>query len=237
MADRDDAGTLPAMPNHDPADRSPRDTPNIAEAREEAIERLSSAFAQDEIGLADFEDRVDAAFAASDGAGLRSLVQGLEESPAALVRVKTAEMSVPRPGETAAVRAARSPDALAVLGNLQRSGAWRLESGSRAVAVLGNVELDLRDVTLPEGVTEITCRAVFGNIEITVPPNLTVECVGAGILGSFASMHRIPPEGEGGRAVLRILGSAVFGNVEVHTRPRGMSETPQGAPKRLPAGK
>jgi hypothetical protein len=237
VADRDAAGTLPTMSNPDPPDRASPGPRDISDAREEAIERLSSAFAHDEIGLADFEERVDAAYAATDGTGLRAVVQGLESDSAALVRVQTAEMSAPRPVAADMVSAWRSPDALAVLGNLQRSGAWRLEGGSRAVAVLGNIELDLRDVALPPGVTELTCRAVFGNIEITVPPNLAVECVGAGILGSFSSVHRIPAEGEGGRAVLRILGSAVFGNVEVHTLPRGMTDAQRAAPRRLPAGK
>lgn len=226
------------MPQRDPPVRPSADDRTMSDAREEAIEQLSSAFAHDAIGLADFEERVDAAYAATDGAGLEALVHGLETDSAALVRVRTGEMSAPRPAAaTAVVPASRAPDALAVLGNLQRSGAWHLAHGSKAVAVLGNVELDLRDVALPPGVTELTCRAVFGNIEITVPPNLAVECVGAGILGSFSSLHRIPSEGEGGRAVLRILGSAVFGNVEVHTRPRGMADAQGATPRRFPAGK
>jgi hypothetical protein len=225
------------MPNREPTHRPSADDRTMSQAREEAIEQLSSAFAHDEIGMTEFEERVDAAYAATDGAGLEALVQGLETGTKALVRVQTGEMSAPRPAATATAAASAAPNALAVLGNLQRSGAWHLAHGSRAVAVLGNVELDLRDVVLPPGVTELTCRAVFGNIEIMVPPNLAVECVGAGILGSFSSVHRIPSEGEGGRAVLRILGSAVFGNVEVHTRPRGMVDAHHATPRRLTAGK
>jgi hypothetical protein len=57
-----------------------------------------------------------------------------------------------------------------------------------------------------------------GNVEITVPATLAVECRGTPVFGSFASLARLPamPAGE---AILRIVGSAVFGNVEVRTRP------------------
>jgi hypothetical protein len=227
----------------------PSDSGSLAAAREEAIEQLSTAFAHGEIGLDDFEQRVDAAYAATDDERLRSLMHGLEGAAAttALVRVETGETRhrrelVPAPPPGAQIVAARRPaDALAVFGNLQRSGTWRLEDGTRAVAVFANVELDLRDVVLAPGITHLACRAVFGNIEITVPPDLAIECVGAGVLGSFSSVHRVPSEGASERAVLRIEGAAVFGNVEVHTLPRGM-EPPQGparepAHHRLPGGR
>ncbi len=225
------------MPPHDPPEAR-----TLSEARDETIEQLSSAFAEDEIGLDEFERRVDAAYAATDDARLQSLVRGLEHGTAPLVRVHTGEMSAPRPAAGALAKTApRQANALAVLGSLQRSGPGKLADGTRAVAVFGNVELDLRDVVLEPGVTDLVCRAVFGNIEITVPPDLAVECVGAGVLGSFSSVHRIPPEGGEGRVVLRIVGAAVFGNVEVHTLPRAMSPMKEaqgrGGPKRLPVGK
>ena len=111
--------------------------------------------------------------------------------------------------------------ARAILGNLERRGRFVVEDGMKATAIFGNVELDLRDVVLAPGRTHLEVRAVFGNVELVVPPELSVECEGSGILGSFSSIHRIPPEGSDERAVLVIHGSAVFGNVEIRTLPRG----------------
>jgi hypothetical protein len=91
--------------------------------------------------------------------------------------------------------------------------------------VLGNIELDLRDVTFPDGVTQIHVRAVLGNIEIVVPPHLPVECEGTGILASFAALSRMPAEGTATGPVLRIVGSAVLGNVEIRTLPRGLASS------------
>ena len=48
----------------------------------------------------------------------------------------------------------------------------------------GNVEIDQRDVTLGPGVTTLKVHAVLGNVEITVPPSLIVDCEGTGVLGS-----------------------------------------------------
>jgi hypothetical protein len=196
----------------------------VAEARERVLERLSDAFAQDQLGLEEFETRVDSAYQASTEPGLSALVRDLAPLPA------------PRRAEPLASTALSSsaPRALAVLGNVERRGRFRLVNGYRATSVLGNIELDLRDVVLPPGVTEIRVRAVLGNIEITVPPQLAVECEGSGILASFASMNRVPAEGGDDAPVLRIVGSAVLGNVEIRTLPRGVVP-PGTSPKALPA--
>ncbi len=184
----------------------------VAEARERVLERLSDAFAQDQLGLEEFEARVDGAYQASTEPGLAALVRDLAPLPA------------PQRTEVSTTAVSGSvPRALAVLGNVERRGRFRLTSGYRATSVLGNIELDLRDAVLPPGVTELRVRAVLGNVEITVPPQLAVECEGTGILASFASLNRVPAEGSEDGPVLRIVGSAVLGNVEIRTLPRGVT--------------
>jgi hypothetical protein len=196
--------------------------------RERVLERLSEGFVRDELGLEEFERRVDRAHAATDVDALAPLVDDIEPALArALPSMTTAPVlartpeSAPTTATALAVPTARTAggDSLAVFGNVERRGRFELRDGARATAVFGNIELDLRDVELPAGVTTLHLRAVCGNIEITVPPTLAVECLGSGILGSFASVNRVPPRDEPGPR-LRIVGSAVLGNVEVHTRPR-----------------
>ena len=103
------------------------------------------------------------------------------------------------------------------LSSNERKGRWQLPRRFRALSVLGNVELDLRDAEIGYGLSVIEAVAVLGNIEITVPPDVAVECDGDGLLGSFAlKYHRgANPSSANRDRVLRITGSAYAGNVEV----------------------
>jgi len=195
----------------------------LQQAREETLDHLSTAFAEDELGLDDLEARVDRAYAVTSVPELEALTEDLSPR-AAPVRARVAiEQPAPEAPAALAVPARRRRNAIAVLGSVERRGAFPLEDGSRVVAVLGNVELDLREATLPPGVTTVIVRAILGNVELTVPPDMMIECEGTSVLGSLSDVRRVPPEGAGDRPVLRLVGLTVMGNLEIHTRPRGRS--------------
>jgi hypothetical protein len=184
----------------------------LRQTRDLTLDRLSEGFARDELSLEDFESRVDRAYAARAEGELRGLVADLAEpQEAALARAPEVLLASPRVADGERL-------ALAVFGNIERRIGGRLGARTRVLSVFGNVELDLRELRLPPGVTELHVRAVFGNIELTVPPSIAVECQGSPIFGSFATLDRVPHDSSG-QAVLRIVGHAVFGNVEVRTLP------------------
>lgn len=190
----------------------------VTETREQVLAQLSDAFAKDELGLEEFETRVDSAYQASTEAGLFALVKDLTPRTELVVApAPVAALAVPPSAVS------RAPRVLAVLGNVERRGRFQVPDGYRATSVLGNIELDLRDVAFLDGVTHLHVRAVLGNVEIIVPPHLPVECEGNGILASFAALNRVPAEGPEGGPILRIIGSALLGNVEIRTLPRGVS--------------
>lgn len=208
----------------------------LREARETTIEQLSESFAKDELSLDEFEARVDRAYAAVDCAEVRALVSDLT-----LVEVAQRSVVATSPAATA-TETARSATSkaiqlhpskqlycgLAIFGNIERRGQWVLAPESQALAVFGNVELDLREAVIPDGVSELHVKAIFGNVEIIVPPTVSVESHGVGIFGNFDSLERMPVEPDGGR-VLRIMGKSIFGNVEVSTLP------PRATRRLLPA--
>jgi hypothetical protein len=106
------------------------------------------------------------------------------------------------------------------LSSTEREGQWELPPHFRALAVLGNVELDLRDALIGVGVSVIEAVAVLGNIEITVPPNITVETDGDSLLGSFVLKHKsrlTGAEADGLRTV-RITGTAYASSIEITVR-------------------
>src|SRR4051794_2273575 len=71
------------------------------------------------------------------------------------------------------------------LSSNERQGRWELSRRFRALAVLGNVELDLREAEIGIGLSVIEAVAVMGNIEITPPPDITVEWGGGPFIGTF----------------------------------------------------
>jgi hypothetical protein len=199
----------------------------LRHARDSTLVHLSDAFARDEISLDDFERRVGHAYACREEGELLPLLADLvPPSASALTRAAATTQLETVPAASGPPPPARL--ALAVFGHVERRIGGTFTRGARVLAVFGNVELDLRDLKLPPGVTELHVRAVFGNVEITVPATLTVECRGTPVFGSFASLERLPavPAGE---AVLRVIGSAVFGNVEVRTLPAQSSLTSHAA--------
>ena len=103
------------------------------------------------------------------------------------------------------------------LGSTEREGRWELPRHFRALAVLGNVELDLRDAVIGIGVSFIEAVAVMGNIEITVPPEVAVESDGDSLLGSFVVKYKgnVTPGSSTGLRTVRITGTAYASSVEI----------------------
>jgi hypothetical protein len=187
----------------------------LRSGRAQTIERLSNAFARDELGLDEFEERLNRAYAAEEVPALEALVHDL--SPESVVL--QAELVAPSGALAPAPASAARPRAVAILGSVERRGQWAVSGSSGALAVLGSVVIDLRDVVLPPGVTTIQVSAVLGSVEIIVPPNLAVESDGSSILGSFEGIQRLPHDPDPESPVLRVQGRAVLGSIEVHTRP------------------
>src|SRR6185295_10761269 len=60
----------------------------------------------------------------------------------------------------------------------------------RLVAIMGGVELDLRQAELPPGVTEISAFVLMGGLVVRVPPGVRLETDGFAFMGGFEDrMH------------------------------------------------
>jgi hypothetical protein len=209
----------------------------VRDARRSTIERLTTAFVADELSLEEFEQRVDRAYHCRTVDDLGALTSDLsaavavvDDSPRPIVPARSDPSLETQLEPYDAHRNAPGARTIAVLGNTERRGRFQIDGEHAVLSVLGNVELDLRDVELPPGVTTLHVRAVLGNVEITVPPSLIVDCEGSGVLGSFSALNHVPEERAPEEPVLRIAGSAVLGNVEVRTLPARV------AIRRVPAG-
>jgi hypothetical protein len=188
---------------------APAQRPTTA-LRDRIIERLSSGFADGAIDTDEFERRVTVVHRSESAAEIEALVHDLPpaKSPTAPVTRALVPAAQARP-------LART---VSVFGNVTRRGNWTVPRKLEVRAIFGNVELDFREAQLPAGVIELHVRPMFGNIEITVPPHLAIEADGSAIFGNFDHVSRVPNQATPDAPVLRVIGTSIFGNVEIHMR-------------------
>ena len=99
----------------------------------------------------------------------------------------------------------------------EKQGRWELPRQFRALAVMGNVELDLREAEVAYGLSTIEAVAVMGNIELTIPPHITVECDGDSLLGVFTLKYegKASPTQALGDRLIKVTGTAYAGAVTI----------------------
>lgn len=107
---------------------------------------------------------------------------------------------------------------VAVMSGNERAGRWRPSRHTRAVAVMGGCELDLREIAFPTDTLLITAVAVMGGIEIIVPEGVEVEVTGVSVMGGRSVKVADAPR-RPGTPVVRVRAIAVMGGVEVRSKP------------------
>ena len=178
------------------------------EARDAAIERLSSAYARDLLPVEEFERRVALVYRASTTEALEGMTADLP-----------AEAPVPAEAGSTAPAAPPGERITATFSSVERSGHAVIPAHLEIRTVLGNIELDLRNAAFEPGVTHIEVFNFLGNIEVKLPPDVAVENRGGAFLGSFAARAMAAAEGTAPpSSTVRITGRAVLGNVEFDGR-------------------
>jgi hypothetical protein len=182
----------------------------LASRRDQVITTLSQAFVEGALDVDELDRRLDLAHQADTVDALAALTSDLSTSSSSLASGSPSVALVhARP---------HSGRALAVLGSVERRGAWAVARHQRIVTCLGSGVFDFREVQLPPGETEVRVLAVLGSVEILVPPDLALECEGTVVLGTFEGRDRAPVLPDAGRPMLKIHGLSVLGSVEVKTR-------------------
>jgi hypothetical protein len=196
-------------------------------ARDRVIARLSEAFAADVLDVDTFESRVSQAHRADTVAALEALVADLPAPvQTALVPVAPVSVKVRSSGH-----AVQRKTLSAVFSGIQRQGPWSMPKCLRVNTVFAGAVLDFREADFAPGDTELEILAVFGGVEIIVPPGLSIEMDGTAIFGGFEHLERSLQESDPRRPRLVIRGTVVFGGVDITTRLPG--ETEKAARKRL----
>lgn len=198
------------------------------EHRQRVIDLLTESYAQDTIELEEFERRVELVEQATEAEQLEALVSDL--APGALV----APAPTPEPTSQALVPTSNklvpagdvphSKSLVAIFGSVSKAHDWTVPRQLKVVSVFGGAELDLREARLGPGVTEIKVVTVFGGANILVPPDLSVEVDGVGVMGAFEHHGPVKSVPRSPLCSVRISGLAVMGGVEVEERYPGESK-------------
>ncbi|MFD9573845.1 DUF1707 domain-containing protein [Streptomyces sp. NPDC059982] len=194
--------------------------------RERVVERLRDAVAEGRLDMDEFGERLEAAYKSRTYAELEPLTRDL---PAVPGEPPLGAAAAPAPGTAPAEGAwtgriggsGTSATAVAVMSGFQRKGRWTVPARFNAVAFWGGGDLDLREADFSQREVVITCVAIMGGIQITVPPGVEVDVRGIGVMGAFdQSGTPIAPQPGAPRVIVN--GLAFWGGVEVRTKaPKG----------------
>ncbi|MGA4993409.1 DUF1707 SHOCT-like domain-containing protein [Nonomuraea bangladeshensis] len=171
--------------------------------REAVVEQLRVASVEGRLTLVELTDRTEAAYSATTHAELALLTQDLPAGGA-----------VPAPSPVSGRPERKRRWFVGVMGDTKRRGSWRVDQELGAVAVMGDVLLDLREAEVRTDMVEITAVSVMGDVKIIVPDGVHVDLDGMAIMGDkkidvleAAPGMNVP--------VVRVHAYAVMGDVKV----------------------
>ena len=104
---------------------------------------------------------------------------------------------------------------LAMMSRLDRAGEWELPARLWVRAVMGDVRLDLTHARFLPGTSEIDVVAIMGQVRITIPHGVRVECDGGGLMREFRLKRVSNAVPRPDAPCVRITGSAFMGTVMV----------------------
>jgi len=169
--------------------------------RDQALERLRAAAAEGGLTFQELVARTGRVHAAGTPREVEAVTGDLPATPS-------------RP-----VPASPGPRWLvAVIGNERLTGRWTAAPRLTAVAVLGDVIVDLRDAKVRGEQLSIQATALVGDVYVLVPPGATVEMSGVAVLGRKKAEIE-PAEYTLAVPVLRVSAVAILGDVLVATQP------------------
>jgi hypothetical protein len=198
--------------------------------RDTYLTLLREAYAEGRLDAAEYEERMSLALAAKTYSDLLPVLQDLPVDTARLPRPPMAASPYPVPaqipqpplpgGLNSSLGLSMDNTLLAIFSSSSRRGVWQVPESQSALALFGDVKIDLSEAILPGQVTELKCYAILGSVQIIVPDALNVEVNGVGVFGSFeqrdkrkgANKQRVPAAGA---PLIKVTGAAVFGEVEV----------------------
>jgi class 3 adenylate cyclase len=173
--------------------------------RDKAAAALARYCGEGRLTLEEFSQRVEVVLAARTQSDIDQVMSDLPAGP----DVPAYTSPIPASGWF-----------VAVLSGSSRKGRWRPKPKTRALAIMGGVDLDLRNAEIEGSELRISATSIMGGIHIVVPEGVHVHLGGFALMGGkdmrVANVPVLP-----GAPVIRVRAFAIMGGVQVRTkRPR-----------------
>lgn len=123
--------------------------------------------------------------------------------------------------------------AVAIFASVKRHGVWSLARRFRIAAVMAEAKLDLREVRIGAGRSDIEVFAFWASVEIIVPPGIRIDVQDSALMGEVTSeateSWNLPRDAPS----VTVRGSVIMSSIEIKVRYAG--ETEKEAKRRLKA--
>jgi len=180
------------------------------EDRHRVADILREAAGDGRIDFVELDERLEATYAAKTYADLVPITLDLPAS----VPERTGPAGPPAVAGPARARH------VAIMGGLDRRGAWVVPAQMTVLAVMGGANLDMREAQFAAREVVLTVNAFMGGADIVVGPSTNVVMEGIGIMGGYAGpSSRVPLELDETSVTLRVRGVAIMGGVSVSRKP------------------
>lgn len=165
--------------------------------REQAVAHLREASAEGRLTFEELADRAALAYAARSHAELARLTEDLPAAPS----------SRRKPVRWLGV----------VIGEVKRTGRWRIRERTHVVMGIGDCELDLRRAELDGDEVTVTISQIIGDTKVVVPRHVDVELAGFFLIGGKSledSEEELPPSAP----LVRVRAYGLIGELTVVRR-------------------
>ncbi|MFD9886437.1 DUF1707 domain-containing protein [Streptomyces alboflavus] len=180
--------------------------------RDRAADILAEALATGRIDPEEHGERIDGVYGAKTVAELEPFVEDLPALGDKGPSFETAPAR-PTPGE---VPETADETLHAVFGDAVRKGRWRVGRRTHAYAVFSDVVLDLSEAVFEHRQVMIKGFALFGDVKVRVPENISLRGRGTGVFGTV-EVDTLDAE-EKDAPVVFVEGFAVFGDIKARPK-------------------
>jgi hypothetical protein len=182
--------------------------------RHRVAELLREAAGEGRLDIDELDERLEAAYSAKTYGDLVPLTADL---PLGAAQHPLAGSS---PGGLPGVPAHRFDSSVAIMGGTSRTGLWEIGPTHTAFALMGGVDLDLRQARFTSRETVIHAFGIWSGIDIYVNAYTRVVVDGVGLMGAFdQARDKVRPELGPDSPLVRVNGFALMAGVTVQRRP------------------
>ncbi len=202
------------------------DPRNLQALRDQALDRITDAFANNTLSLEEYELKAELIQKARLVSEIREQIADLPrpaarqaESPAARADARPSRTFRPIPAGLDLIPVEEktgSPEfSLCIMGDRKLAGDWLNADQATSFTLMGSTTLDLRNTVLPPGRLKIDAMAIMGEIQIIVPPGLPVKMSAFPFMGEATVKGSVEQRIVPGMPWVDVSGIALMGSIVV----------------------